>query len=252
MPRDYFRLVSLFPRCRRYPRSELFYIASLLLGVFLMNSVPEPSSGGSQAPPSEVVRALKEEIKQLHDKEALLNRLMMAMTLQVRDSSLISGDLKKSLQETTRMGSKTLDVQRVSVWFFDEGRTYIRCADLYDSFSDSHFDGTKLLASEYPSYFEEIDRGKIVAADDAVQDSRTCEFADGYLVPLGITSMMDVPIKVRDKFVGVLCHEHTGPMRAWQPEEKQFALFQSSLVSLALDLGVRMGGTDPLRIRAEE
>lgn len=180
-------------------------------------------------------------------KEAVYSRLLTAMSLLVRNDALASGDPKRVLQATTRMGAMTLDTQRVSVWYFNPERTCIICADLFDAVADTHFDGTKLMASDYPAYFAEINRGGIVGADDAVSDARTREFADHYLRPLGITSMMDVPIKFEGRYAGVLCYEHTGPQRVWQPEEKQFALFQSSLLSLSYEICRKLGHPDPLR-----
>ncbi len=192
------------------------------------------------------------EVTDFRMREAVYSRLLTAMSLLVRNEALVSGDPRKVLQEITRMGAMTLDTQRVSVWYFDPERTCILCADLYDSAADAHFEGTRLNASDYPAYFAEINRGRIVGADDAVNDPRTCEFAPNYLVPLGISSMMDVPIKLGSKYVGVLCCEHTGPMRIWQPEEKQFALFQSSLLSLSYEISLKLGDTDPLRLRRWE
>jgi GAF domain-containing protein len=127
------------------------------------------------------------------------------------------------------------------VWLFTEGRVSIRCACLFDWRDNAHSEGTELLALQFPSYFEEIERGRIVAAENAPLDPRTREFRDGYLDPLGITSMLDVPLKHRDHLAGVLCFEHTGPHRPWLPEEQQFAAFASSLVTLAMEVSQRMG-----------
>jgi GAF domain-containing protein len=52
--------------------------------------------------------------------------------------------------------------------------------------------------------------------------------------------MLDVPIKIGDRLVGVVCLEHTGPIRAWQPEDQQFAAFVSSLVSLVVETSERI------------
>lgn len=190
---------------------------------------PWPSSAGEREPGD------------FRAREAVYSRLLTAMSLLVRNEALVSGDPKRVLQETTRMGAMSLDIQRVSVWYFDAERTCIQCADLYDASVDAHFEGTRLLASDYPAYFTEINRGRIVGADDAVHDPRTSEFAKAYLIPLGIASMLDVPIKFASRYIGILCYEHTGPVRIWQPEEKQFALFQSSLLSLSHEISLKLG-----------
>ncbi len=185
------------------------------------------------------------EVDASRDWEDRRFRLLTAMSLLVRNEALTAADTRRMARETTRMGAMTLDVRRVSVWYFVAGGSAIHCADLYDASCDDHFEGTRLWAGDYPAYFAEIVRGKIVAADDALHDPRTQEFTEGYLLPLGITSMLDVPIRLGAHYVGVICYEHTGPARTWQPEERQFALFQSSLLSLAHEITRKLGQPDP-------
>ncbi len=76
----------------------------------------------------------------------------------------------------------------------------------------------------------------MIGAEDAVLDPRTSALAVPYLVPLDISSLLDVPIKVQDRLLGVLCQEHTGPVRSWTPEEKRFASFAAGLVALAIEV----------------
>lgn len=186
------------------------------------------------------LQALQAESRELRHKEAFLNRLLVAMTLLVRARSLSQGDLDAALQDITRMSSRTLEVQRCGIWLFDAERTRIRCACLFDAKTNGFQRGMELHAVQYPDYFSEIERGRIVAVEDAVSDPRTRAFSHSYLEPVGITSMIDVPIKRGDRLEGVLCHEHTGPLRTWQPEEQQFAAFVSSLVSLGWDVSERV------------
>jgi len=35
--------------------------------------------------------------------------------------------------------------------------------------------------------------------------------------------------------VGVICHEHVGPMRTWDADEERFAYLMSTLVALAME-----------------
>ena len=189
----------------------------------------------------EKVESLTLEIERLREKENFLNRLLMAMTLLSRHRSIVSGDLGSALRDITRMAALSVQVQRASVWFLDETRTNLTCASIFDGLEGLHSEGAQLLASDYPTYFTEIERGRVVAAGDARQDPRTREFTEGYLIPLSITSMLDVPIKTGDRLAGVVCLEHTGPQRTWLPEEKQFAAFASSLVSLAMEATERIG-----------
>ena len=188
----------------------------------------------------EATQDLVVENQRLRSKEGFLHRLLMAMTLLTRHRSLVSGDLLSALRDITRMAALSVEVQRASVWFLDDARTHLTCACIFDGLEGLHGKGARLLASKYPAYFSEIERGRVVAADDALLDPRTCEFAQSYLLPLNITSMLDMPIKIGDRLVGVVCLEHTGPSRSWQPEEQQFAAFVSSVVSLVIETSDRI------------
>ncbi len=201
----------------------------------LLELGPDPTEG------------LRLENQRLRAKEGFLNRLLMAVTLLTRHRSLVSGDLPSALRDITRMAALSVDVQRASIWFLNDARTNLTCACIFDGCESLHGEGAILLASQYPAYFAEIERGRVVAAEDALLDPRTREFAEGYLLPLNITSMLDVPIKHGDRLAGVVCLEHTGPRRAWQPEEQQFAAFVSSLVSLAVEATDRIQGIGPIR-----
>ncbi len=97
----------------------------------------------------------------------------------------------------------------------------------------------ELTASVCPNYFRALFEEDIIAADDARNDPLTREFTETYLVPLGITSMMDVPIRLDNKMVGILCCEHLGPLRQWKADEKTFTIAISNLVSLAMEVWER-------------
>lgn len=59
--------------------------------------------------------------------------------------------------------------------------------------------------------------------------------------------MMDVPIRLRGQVVGALCHEHTGPLREWSPEEQKFAASLSDTIALALEAAERKRAEQNLR-----
>lgn len=182
------------------------------------------------------VLRLERENRSLEAHANFLDRLLVAATLLLRHRALVQGEPERILAEICRTLSRILEAQRVSVWFLEEDHASLSCACLYDARDDLCSSGVVLHARDYPAYFREVVAGTIVAADDAVTDPRTAAFVLDYLRPLGITSMLDVPIKSGDRVQGVLCHEHTGPRREWTRHEKRFAVFASSLVTLGLEL----------------
>jgi hypothetical protein len=149
--------------------------------------------------------------------------------------SLIEGDVDKTIRRVNQAASTTLAVQRVSVWFTDATITKINCADLYDHATGQHTSGVELFAKDFPPYFRALKTERTIAAHDAHTDPRTSCFSEPYLKPLGINSMLDVPIWVNRAMVGVVCHEHRGPKRTWNRDEETFAYLMSSFIALALE-----------------
>jgi serine/threonine protein kinase len=150
-----------------------------------------------------------------------------------------SGSLRSSLRALTETDARALGVERVSVWLFAGGGSRLECLDLYRRSKGAHGAAPVLEARRYPRYFKALAANRIVAADDAPRDPRTREFACDYLGPLGITSMMDAPIRRAGRIVGILCHEHTGRPRGWTLEEQEFASSVADLAALALEAGER-------------
>lgn len=148
-------------------------------------------------------------------------------------------NLEHAIRSATEISANTIGASRVSVWLYTSDQRAIICKDLYIRDKGVHESGLLLQASEYPSYFKALNENRTLAITDARSSPETREFTNTYLEPLGITSMMDVPIRREGQIIGVVCHEHTGPIREWSLEEQDFAASISSTVSLALEADKR-------------
>jgi len=164
-------------------------------------------------------------------------RLMQQQTALVeltRSEVFLAPDLLEIMRTMVETSAKTLGVERVSVWrYLESGRT-IRCLLLYERSTDRTSSGTELHKTDYPSYFDAMRVSEVIAAHDARNDPRTCEFTASYLEPLGIGAIMDAPILVAGRLYGVVCHEHVGSARRWAPDEQLFAIAIANLVAQAV------------------
>lgn len=145
-----------------------------------------------------------------------------------------SGNYLAALQEITEDAARTLEVERVGVWFYDEKRTAIECVDQYCRSSRSHSVGACLAVAGYPAYFKALEAEGQIAAHDAQSDARTREFTPSYLRPLGITSLLDAPIRRDGRIIGIVCHEQVGPQRCWTAAEQNFAISVAYFISQAI------------------
>ncbi|NDC37206.1 MAG: GAF domain-containing sensor histidine kinase [Proteobacteria bacterium] len=139
------------------------------------------------------------------------------------DPSVIAGDITATAKLASELLAKHLTVARASVWFLGPDRLELCCINLFESNSGKHSSGVVLRAKDYPRYFAALDSGRAIDANDARTDPRTSEYRDGYLVPLGITSMLDAGIRVAGRNFGVVCCEHIGTARNWGADELGFA-----------------------------
>jgi len=167
-----------------------------------------------------------------------LGRQNRALTEHARSTPLVEKDLQAAFGEITEIAANTLELKRASIWLYRGGEV-MHCVDLFEQNEKRHSSGVELQQRDYPSYFAALGEERAIAASEARTDPRTREFAAAYLEPLGITSLLDAPIRSGGKMVGVLCNEHTGPARAWTPDEENFAGSMADLISLALEVDQR-------------
>ncbi|MBN1913127.1 MAG: PAS domain S-box protein [Candidatus Omnitrophica bacterium] len=152
-----------------------------------------------------------------------------------------------TMQAITEASSKALGVDRVSVWFLNDGDSKISCDDIYFLGQNIHDKGTEFDLKECPAYLKALEESRCIAANNALEDARTVEFKDSYLVPYGISSMLDASIRRGGKLVGVLCHEHCGNNREWVSEEQDFATSVADLISLQLETTERKRAEEELK-----
>lgn len=148
-------------------------------------------------------------------------------------------NLETTLKHLTETVSKTLNVNRVSFWFFNEDKSVLTCSDLYKLQDNSHETGSIIEAKDYPDYINALKTSHHITAENAQTHKDTLEFGDNYLKSNDIVSMLDVPIWLQGEMVGVLCHEQTKNMRRWTFEEQDFAASISYIISLSLEASKR-------------
>jgi len=183
----------------------------------------------------------------LQASEARLRKQNESLGDLVRGKTFQNGNLQEALQAVTEMAARCMEVERVSVWFYDEARTKMICRDLFELNRQQHTAGVELEQKDFLPYFEALSQGRDIDAYDAQNDYRTRCFHDSYLRPLGITSMLDAPIRLRGELVGVLCHEHVGTQRQWTLDEQVFVGALADLVAQALEAHERGRAEQALR-----
>ncbi len=180
-------------------------------------------------------------------REKRFRKLQRALVKLAIRKGLHTRSLEHALKTIAEEAAKTLEVERVGIWLYNEDHSCINCLEQFELSRTRHSQGGQIEASDFPRYFKALQSERCIDAGDAVTDPRTREFADNYVKRYGIGAMLDAPIRLEGKVVGVVCHEHVGPPRRWHTEEKNFASSIADMVSLVLEQWERKQVKEALR-----
>ena len=192
---------------------------------------------------SAVLRDLTARTETIEALKRRVERTGRQRTALIELSTLDVPEFEDRLRHILRIDARTLEVERVSMWTLrseppvgDSAASpeSIVLDALYRRGPDAFDAGIELFARDYPRYFGALAEGSVISAGDAHDDARTSEFSADYLRPFGIGAMLDIPVYVHRKLVGVVCHEHVGGPREFSVDEEQFAMSIGQMMSLAL------------------
>ena len=142
------------------------------------------------------------------------------------------GDWASTLQHILHIDARVVDVERVSYWRMrDETRSMV-CEMAYQRTTGAFERGFVLAREAHPAYFAAVDQGP-VEIRDARADPIVASLRE-YLEARAIWSLLDFPIVVRGRIVGILCHEHVGAPRSWSVSDEQFAATVAQVVASSL------------------
>lgn len=189
----------------------------------------------------------KQSQEALQIRENARRKQSQTLVQLARSKTFQDGNLNAALREITEAAARTLLVQRVGIWLYNDQHTTIECIDLYDVRTKEHTCGKSLLKANYHDYFQALESERSIAAHDAINDERTQEFSQSYLSVLGIRSVLDAPIWLGGRLVGVVSHENFGEIRQWTLEEENFASSIADFVALAMEASERNAAQEALR-----
>ena len=130
----------------------------------------------------------------------------------------------------TESAVEGLNVDRASFWKFMDGK--LVCINLYDRGLGRHIMEQDLSTKDFPIYINALKEGIAIVADDAQTNRYTRELKDNYLIPNGITDMIDLPIRENGILIGVLCFEHRDDPRCWTDSDVTFARSIGDIMTL--------------------
>ena len=205
---------------------------------------------------------VRERTSELFDSQISLqqsNFLLQRREQQLRSQQKILIDLTKSkalnlgnfivaVQNITETASQALDVERVSVWLFNNTKTQLHCLDLYLKSSNIHTEAEFLAADKLPTFFTSIQEKRSLAIEDVQEEKILAELRQDYLNPFGVVSLLVSSFDVGSELTGILMFEQIEIERLWVIEDISFASSLSELLSLGMEAQERRRAEDDLRV----
>lgn len=157
----------------------------------------------------------------LFEKGLKLERYLDQLVAIGNSTLLNSGQVEKTYVEICSIARETLGVSRVSIWHYHPETDSVHCALLQDK-TGQHNPDTSLYARDYPEYFRHMKLQGLIVAEQAALHPATAPFAQSYLQPLNIISMMDATFKIEGRLGGIICCEQQGVPQHWKTEDSIF------------------------------
>ena len=164
-----------------------------------------------------------------------IKKLNNVLVNQSRNVLFYEGKVEEGAKALTKEVIDTMEVDRCSIWLYNSDKSSIICQQLYIKSEDNWYQNIELFRKDFTPYFDHLLEDPIIIAVNAEEHRATKCFADSYLKPLGIKSMLDVPIIHRGQVIGVICIESFNT-KDWNKSEVDFAQMLSSLYTFAYSI----------------
>ncbi|MGI5309120.1 GAF domain-containing sensor histidine kinase [Rheinheimera sp. WS51] len=169
-----------------------------------------------------------------------MNKTLQKLLLDISlDPRIDQGNLVEACQLVLTTLHSQLQVDRLSVWLHNSDNSCIDCICLLEQNNFVSVGLPKLVRSQFPEYFATLEHSKEILTFNAPSDLQNSELYSAYFKPLGITSILEAPIRYHGKIVGVLSVENN-KTRVWTDDNVMIISVFSDILSRAINASERM------------
>ncbi len=172
------------------------------------------------------------------------NKLSNALAQITKTPALTAGILEDAANVIAKEGCVALNTHRVGIWRMLHGTESkeLKSISSYDSETDIHTIQDDFPLAERPTYVDLLDSERLIVISDAHNTTVLPNLTDTY--GPNICSLLDAPIRVGGKLVGVVCIEQDRceeyqSKREWTIQEQTFASSLADFVALAMESSER-------------
>ena len=176
----------------------------------------------------------------LREANERLRRQFEAVDRASQIEAVTSGDVEAAARAIVELASAATGCERVNAWLFNDDQTELHCIAAFEATPRRHSSGAVLREPDFRAEFQALKHARYVDADDPLTDPRTMGYAESYLKPLRISSMLDAVVRVSGRPLGLLCFEHVETPHHWEQDEISFACQLADKLGLALMTRTRL------------
>lgn len=212
-PRGVLSLTEVGERCQKYGHE-------LLAGYLIAGKLSDLDHDRGTSHGLHAVLGLESPDEQL--EQLVRTRAQQNLIVRLARHRYGSSDPQLEAAELiTQAACEAYNVCRAAIWQLNGTRLEAIAAFRRDD--DGYEYPPVIDLSPFPRYLDALRNSRTIDARDVLLDPRTSELARGLLIPRGVRSVLNATIRVGGDMVGLLCLQHDGDPRTWQPDEVAFA-----------------------------
>lgn len=177
------------------------------------------------------------EKKELEESRKIRDELIINQQAALLKLSLIHNfDLPSSFNKITEITAEALNLNKSSIWLFDDKFDNLVCNDLYEFAANIHTEGILVKISKNQAYYN------LLLNDESVNiiGSEEKHISKDIFGSKDNNSFIISKIRLHGKVAGILCFEVSKNKPGyWKPEHYEFALSAAGFVTLALETNER-------------
>jgi len=171
-----------------------------------------------------------------------VSRFNSALAEITKLPALATGVIEDAANVIAKKGCNALDTNRVGIWMTSGEALKLRGLSYYDLSTDEYAVQDELDISICTEYRELLKSERLIIINDALKTNPLTPILDGY--GPDIRSLLDAPIRIGGKLVGVVCIEQDKSIdyptgRTWTIDEQNFASSLADFMALAVESAER-------------
>lgn len=179
---------------------------------------------------SEEKRKQEQQLK-LNDRLVKENELIRRLA---RSTAGMEGQIEPFADEAAEQLAKTMGLHRVSVYLFNEDRSFLECIGLYDLMDSTFRKGSRLDVTLFSQELRHISRERYIAASNVYEEPMFQGYIEPVIKPLGIVSQIHCSIVSGGQDCGMMSVVMREELHDWSSDEIAVCCEVADQIGMAL------------------